>query len=253
MLIIPAIDLQNGRCVRLEQGDFNRATAFSDDPQATANKWLDDGAARIHLVDLDGARQGRIVHRRQIESVAAAACGRAELQVGGGLRNLSAIRECFNLGADYAVVGTAAIENPLFLREACDEFKGRILLGLDSRDGVLAIRGWESNSKIRAADFARELPKELALAGIIHTDISKDGMQSGVNFSESIALAKESQRSIIASGGVKSLDDIRAAIKFSNLGIAGLIIGKAIYSGELKLKDAIKLTCDAERQAEFCS
>ena len=235
MIIFPAIDLRGGKCVRLIQGDFDKETVYSDDPQATALKWQSFGAKFLHVVDLDGARKGSPQNLDAIKKILDAV--KIPIEVGGGIRTLDDMEKVLSLGVRRVILGSVAVENISLVREAAQKFGDKIVVGIDARDGFVAVHGWEKSSMVKVG----ELAKKIVAAGvktIIYTDISKDGMLSGVNAESFAELAKESGAEIIASGGVKSIEDIRA-LKAKK--IAGVIVGKAIYTGALDLKSAIEL------------
>ncbi len=233
MIIFPAIDLRGGKCVRLIQGDFDKETVYSDDPQATALKWQALGAKFLHVVDLDGARAGSPQNLDAIKKILAAI--KIPIEVGGGIRTLDGAEKLLSLGVRRVILGSVAVENISLVEAAVKKFGDKIVVGIDARDGLVAVHGWEKSSTIKAD----ELAKKIVAAGvktIIYTDISKDGMLSGVNAEIFTELAKFSGAEIIASGGVKSIEDIRA-LKAAK--VAGVIVGKAIYTGALDLKLAI--------------
>ena len=237
MLLIPAIDLKDGRCVRLKQGRMDDVTVFSEDPVAMARHWADQGCRRLHLVDLDGAFAGEPKNREIIQAITAA-MGDIPVQVGGGIRDLETIAGYLDAGIAQAIVGTKAIENPEFLALAAAEFPGSLILGLDARDGMLAVSGWDETSTVEAISFARDT-SALPLAGIVYTDIARDGMLTGVNVEATVALAEATAIPVIASGGVTSLTDIRALKQaFADSGgtLMGAITGRAIYSGTLDFR-----------------
>jgi phosphoribosylformimino-5-aminoimidazole carboxamide ribotide isomerase len=236
MEIIPAIDLRGGRVVRLVQGDPARETRYGDDPAAAAAEWERRGARRLHVVDLDGALGGMPANRDAVRAIIAAV--RIPIQVGGGLRSLAAVQELLGLGADAAVLGTAAIRRPELLAEASAAFPGRIALGLDARAGALAISGWAESTSVPAAELASRAGA-LPLASIIYTDISRDGMLSGPDLDGLRAIAQASRRPVIASGGIASAADIAALRRLEPLGVRGAIIGKALYDGRLTLEAAL--------------
>lgn len=236
-LLIPAIDLKDGRCVRLEQGRMEDATVFSDDPVAMAEHWVAQGCRRLHLVDLDGAFAG-LPRNRELITAITAAVGDVPVQVGGGIRELATIEAYLEAGIDGAIVGTRAIEEPDFLRRAAAEFPGRVILGLDARDGLLAVSGWDETSSVRAVDFAAEM-SELDLAAIVYTDIERDGMLTGVNVEATVTLAQATRVPVIASGGVTNLEDIQTLLNgFAASGqkLFGAITGRAIYAGTLDFR-----------------
>lgn len=239
MLLIPAIDLKDGRCVRLRQGDMNDETVFSDDPVATAGRWVEAGAKRIHLVDLNGAVQGFPVNANIIGRIVEAYPD-VEIQVGGGIRDLDVIQTYLDVGVDYVIIGTQAIRAPHFVDDACVEFQGRIIVGLDARDGRVATDGWSKLSRHTAVDMAKRF-EDAGVEAIIFTDIGRDGMMRGVNVESTQALAQQVNIPIIASGGVTSLDDVRALCAVASDGITGAIVGRAIYEGTLDLAEAQRL------------
>ena len=233
MIIFPAIDLRGGKCVRLIQGDFDKETVYSDDPQATALKWQSMGAKFLHVVDLDGARKGSPQNLDAIKNILDAV--EIPIEVGGGIRTLDDMETLLTLGVRRVILGSVAVENISLVEEAVKKFGDRIVVGIDAKNGFVAVHGWEKSSAVKVG----ELAKKIVAAGvetIIYTDISKDGMLSGVNVESFTELAEESGAQIIASGGVKSIEDIRA-LKAAK--ISGVIVGKAIYTGALDLKAAI--------------
>lgn len=233
MIIFPAIDLRGGKCVRLIQGDFDKETVYSDDPQATALKWQAMGAKFLHVVDLDGARAGSPQNLPAIKKILEAV--NIPLEVGGGIRTLDDAEKLLALGVRRVILGSVAVENISLVEDAAKKFGDKIVVGIDARNGFVATHGWEKSSAVKAD----ELAKKIVAAGvktIIYTDISKDGMLSGVNAETFAELAKSSGAEVIASGGVRSLDDIRALRAAK---VAGVIVGKAIYTGALDLKVAI--------------
>ena len=235
MIIFPAIDLRGGKCVRLIQGDFDKETVYSDDPQATALKWQAMGAKFLHVVDLDGARAGSPQNITAIKNILDAV--KIPIEVGGGVRTLDDVEKLLSLGVRRVILGSVAVENISLVEDAAKKFGDKVVVGIDARGGFVATHGWEKSSAVKAEDLA----KKIVAAGvktIIYTDISKDGMLSGVNAESFTELAKNSGAEIIASGGVKSLEDIRA-LKAAK--IAGVIVGKAIYTGALDLKVAIEI------------
>jgi len=236
MLIIPAIDLKDGKCVRLLQGKKEAVTTYSDNPSATARRWESLGAQLIHIVDLDGAFSGDLKNldaiiqiRRTVKTV---------LQVGGGIRKVGNIINLFSAGIERIITGTAAIEDHEFLISACNKYPGRVLVGIDAIEGKVAIKGWEEVTSITAKELAKRL-ELIGAAGIIYTDISRDGMLTGPNIDATREMVESVRIPVIASGGVSCLDDIKSLLKIKNLW--GVITGKAIYSGTLDLKEAIKL------------
>jgi phosphoribosylformimino-5-aminoimidazole carboxamide ribotide isomerase len=234
--IIPAIDLRGGRVVRLVQGDPARETRYGGDPAAVATEWERRGAPRLHLVDLDGALGGAPVNREALGAILRSI--RIPAEVGGGLRSLEAVRAVLDLGAAVAVLGTAAIRDPAFLEAACAAFPGRIALGLDARAGLLAVSGWAEATSVRATDLARRAG-DLPLHAIIYTDILRDGMLEGPNLAELGAVAAATSIPVIASGGISSIEDLRALRTLEAAGVRGAIIGKALYDGRLTLEAAL--------------
>jgi phosphoribosylformimino-5-aminoimidazole carboxamide ribotide isomerase len=237
VLVIPAIDLKGGRCVRLKQGDMGQETVFSNVPEEMAARWYDAGAERIHVVDLDGATEGRPVNTQAIEAIVRRVP--VPIQLGGGIRGLPALEAYFGLGVAYAILGTAALKRPGFIREACGRFPGRILLGLDARGGRLAVEGWREESTVGPSELARSF-EEAGVSGIIYTDIQRDGMKTGPNVEGTRALAKATKIPVIASGGVSSLADVERLLTLQKDGVIGLITGRALYDGSLDLGEAIR-------------
>lgn len=235
MIIFPAIDLRGGKCVRLIQGDFDKETVYSDDPQATALKWQSMGAKFLHVVDLDGARAGSPQNLDAIKKILDAV--NIPIEVGGGIRTLEDAARLLSLGVRRVILGSVAVENPALVAEAVQRFGDKVVVGIDARNGFVAVHGWEKSSSVKVGDLAKQIVAA-GLKTIIYTDISKDGMLSGVNAAAFTELAKESGAQIVASGGVRSIEDIRA---LKAAGVSGVIVGKAIYTGSLDLKSAIKL------------
>lgn len=235
MVIIPAIDLKEGKCVRLIQGRMEDVTIYSDNPASMAKHWEDEGAELLHIVDLDGAIEGSPRNIKSIVDIRKAVS--IPIEVGGGIRDMETIDKLLSLKIDRVVLGTSAVNDPYFLREACRRFQGKVLAGIDARDGMVAIKGWKETTEKRAIDFAKGL-EDSGVRAIIFTDVKKDGMLSGPNI-ESIKQVTEAVKlPVIASGGVSNIEDIKALMK---LPIEGVIVGKAIYSGSLDLKEAIRL------------
>ncbi|MBM2803224.1 MAG: 1-(5-phosphoribosyl)-5-[(5-phosphoribosylamino)methylideneamino] imidazole-4-carboxamide isomerase [Deltaproteobacteria bacterium] len=236
MLIIPAIDLKDGRCVRLFQGEMDRETVYFEDPVGAANHWLSEGASFLHIVDLNGAMEGRPVHTKEV----AAICRHAGLSVelGGGLRSLEAVEAAFNLGVARVVIGTAAYDNAEFLRMLCKKFPGKIVVGIDARQGKVAVKGWKETTAMDAVALARRCEQDGA-ARIIYTDISRDGTRDGVNLAETLKIAQAVKIPIIASGGVATLDDIRKLRPLEKDGVEGVIVGKALYAVAFSFRDAL--------------
>ncbi len=239
MLVIPAIDLKEGRCVRLEQGLMERDTIYSDDPAAQALIWQEQGGELLHLVDLDGAFAGVPRNRDAISAIVKAVDIPTEL--GGGIRDLETIEAYLALGVGRVILGTVAKENPSLVREACRLFPGRIVVGIDARDGLVAVRGWADVTEKKASEMAMEM-EDFGVEAIIYTDIARDGMLQGPNLEATRILAESISVPVIASGGVSTLKDIQNLISIESSGVIGVITGKAIYTGSLDLRAAIELT-----------
>lgn len=232
MLLIPAIDLKDGRCVRLRQGDLDDATVFSDDPAAMASQWLEQGARRLHLVDLNGAVAGKPKNEAAIKSIIAAVADEIPVQIGGGIRDLDTIERYLDAGISYVIIGTAAVKDPGFLRDACSAFPGNIIVGLDARDGKVATDGWSKLTRHDVLDLARKF-EDYGCEAIVYTDIGRDGMLSGVNIEATVKLAQHVNIPIIASGGVTDLKDIEALCAVEEEGVEGAILGRSLYEGTL--------------------
>ncbi|EGF10656.1 isomerase [Neisseria bacilliformis ATCC BAA-1200] len=240
MLLIPAIDLKDGKCVRLRQGVMDDATVFSDRPAETARHWLEQGARRLHLVDLNGAFAGEPKNFPAIKEILAAVAQHIPVQLGGGIRNLATIEKYLALGLNDVIIGTAAVDNPDFVREACREFPGRIIVGLDAKDGMVAVDGWAKITPHRAADLGRRFAGD-GVNGIIYTDIGRDGMMKGINTEATVRLAQETGLPVTASGGLTNLDDVRALAAAEPHGVSGAITGRAIYEGSIDFAEAQRL------------
>ena len=245
MLLIPAIDLKDGRCVRLIQGDMDQSTTFGEDPAAMAAKWLDAGARRLHLVDLNGAFAGQPKNLSAIKSILKAVDGEIPVQLGGGIRDLDTIERYIDLGIEYLIIGTAAVKNPGFLQDACSAFPGHIIVGLDAKDGKVAIDGW---SKLTGQDVISTAKRfeDWGVESIIYTDIGRDGMLTGINVDATVKLAQSLKIPIIASGGLAGMADIEALCKVQGEGVEGVICGRAIYTGDLDF------AAGQERADELC-
>jgi len=241
MLIIPAIDLKDGDCVRLRQGLMEDSTVFSDDPVAVARRWVEAGCRRLHLVDLNGAFAGEPVNGEVVTAIAAAYPG-LPIQIGGGIRNLETIEHYVKAGVSYVIIGTRAVKEPEFVARACKAFPGRIIVGLDAKDGLVATDGWAEVSNVQAGDLAREFESD-GVSAIVYTDIARDGMMQGVNVEATVAMAQASSIPVIASGGISTMADIKALKAVAHQGICGAITGRAIYEGTLDLALAQQL-CD---------
>ena len=245
MLVIPAIDIKNGQCVRLRQGDLNDDTVFSSDLIAVADQWVEQGTARLHIVDLDGAVSGEPVHLQSIAAICHKYPG-LSVQIGGGIRNLDTAQAYLDAGVDYLILGTKAVDDPQFIEQLTSKFPGKIIIGLDAKKGFIAVEGWTKTSDKKVTDVAKWF-ESMQVAAIIYTDISRDGMLSGVNVESTFELAKATTLPVIASGGIKNLDDIRLLAQLPSPGVAGAITGRAIYEGTLDFKQAqalaLNLSC----------
>ena len=248
MLIIPAIDLKDGRCVRLKQGDMASATVFSDDPVAMAKHWSAQGAQRLHVVDLNGAVAGKPKNEKVIRQIIAVA-GEMEIELGGGIRDLDTIESYLDAGVSFVVIGTAAVKNPGFLSDACYAFPGHIIAGLDAKEGKVAVEGWSKLTGHDVIDLAKKY-EEYGVEALIYTDIGRDGMMSGVNIEATLKLAQAIKTPIIASGGLSSIKDVQAVCeKLVPEGVIGAIAGRALYEGKLDLKKAQAAADQATKKA----
>jgi phosphoribosylformimino-5-aminoimidazole carboxamide ribotide isomerase len=239
MLLIPAIDLKDGKCVRLRQGRMEDETVFADDPLEMAQRWVDAGAHRLHLVDLNGAFAGKPVNAEVVQRIAEA-FPEVPLQVGGGIRDEDTVQLYLDAGVQYVIIGTRAVSAPHFVNDLCLEFPGHIIVGLDAKDGKVAIDGWSKLSNHDVIDMAQHFERD-GVDAIIYTDISRDGMMQGVNVEATAKLAAAITIPVIASGGVSTLDDIRALQEVADEGIMGTIIGRALYEGTIDLAEAQKI------------
>ncbi len=239
MIILPAIDLKEGRCVRLEQGLMDKDTVYSDDPAAQALLWQEQGGEYLHIVDLDGAFAGVPKNQAAIEAIVAAIEIPSEL--GGGIRDMETIEAYLDLGINRVILGTVAKENPTLVKEACRKFPGQIVVGIDAKDGLVAVRGWADLTEKKATEMAKEM-EDFGVEAIIYTDIARDGMMQGPNIEATKALAESITIPVIASGGLSTLDDIRRLVEIEASGVTGVITGKAIYSGAIDLREAVALT-----------
>lgn len=237
MLLIPAIDLKDGHCVRLKQGDMDQSTVFSEDPAAMARQWVDKGAGRVHLVDLNGAFAGVPKNMTAIKSILDELGPEIDVQLGGGIRDLDTIERYLDMGLRYVIIGTAAVKNPGFLQDACSAFGGHIIVGLDAKDGKVATDGWSKLTGHEVVDLARKY-EDYGVESIIYTDIGRDGMLSGINIEATVKLAQSISIPVIASGGLSNLDDIRALCAVESEGVEGVICGRSIYSGDLDFEAA---------------
>jgi phosphoribosylformimino-5-aminoimidazole carboxamide ribotide isomerase len=235
MLIIPAIDLKDGRCVRLFQGEMDKETIYFENPVEAARHWLAEGATFIHVVDLNGAVEGRPVHTKEVEAICQIGLS---VELGGGLRSIESVEAALNVGVSRVVVGTAAYHDAEFLRTLCKNFPGKIVVGIDARQGKVAVKGWKETTSMDAVELAKRCEQDGA-SRIIYTDVSRDGTGEGVNIDETLKIARSVKIPIIASGGVASLDDIRLLIPLEKEGVEGVIVGKALYSGAFTLEQAL--------------
>jgi len=237
MLLIPAIDLKDGHCVRLKQGDMNDSTTFSEDPASMARRWVDAGARRLHLVDLNGAFAGKPVNEGAVKSILRAVGDDIPVQLGGGIRDLDTIERYLDDGISYVIIGTAAVKSPGFLKDACSAFGGHIIVGLDAKDGKVATDGWSKLTGHEVVDLARKF-EDYGVQGIIYTDIGRDGMLTGINIEATVKLAQALSIPVIASGGLSNIADIEALCAVESDGVEGVICGRSIYTGALDFKAA---------------
>lgn len=236
MLIIPAIDLKDGQCVRLKQGRMDDSTVFGSDPVAMAKRWVDAGARRLHLVDLNGAFAGQPVNGDAVKAIARANPA-LPIQIGGGIRNADIIEAYLSAGVSYVIIGTKAVKEPQFVAEMCKQFAGKIIVGIDAQDGMVATDGWAEISAVKAVDLAKQFA-DAGVSSIVYTDIARDGMMQGVNVEATAQLAEVCGIPVIASGGVTNMDDIHALKAVAARGVLGAITGRAIYEGTLDLAEA---------------
>ncbi|MDE2204332.1 MAG: 1-(5-phosphoribosyl)-5-[(5-phosphoribosylamino)methylideneamino]imidazole-4-carboxamide isomerase [Burkholderiaceae bacterium] len=237
MLLIPAIDLKDGHCVRLKQGDMDQSTTFGEDPAVMARKWVSKGARRLHLVDLNGAFAGHPKNEQAIRSILKEVGNEIDVQLGGGIRDLDTIERYLDAGLRYVIIGTAAVKNPGFLQDACTAFGGHIIVGLDAKDGKVATDGWSKLSGHEVVDLAKKY-EDYGVEAIIYTDIGRDGMLQGINIDATVKLAQSVSIPVIASGGLSNLKDIDHLCAVEEHGVEGVICGRAIYSGDLNFKEA---------------
>ncbi|WP_341685599.1 1-(5-phosphoribosyl)-5-[(5-phosphoribosylamino)methylideneamino]imidazole-4-carboxamide isomerase [Limnohabitans sp.] len=237
MILIPAIDLKDGHCVRLKQGDMDQATTFGEDPAAMARNWLDKGARRLHLVDLNGAFAGKPQNFGAIKAILQEVGSDIPVQLGGGIRDLDTIEKYIDAGLQYVIIGTAAVKNPGFLKDACTAFAGHIIVGLDAKDGKVATDGWSKLTGHEVVDLAQKF-EGWGVESIIYTDIGRDGMLSGINVDATVKLAQALSIPVIASGGLSNMNDIEQLCAVEDEGVEGVICGRAIYSGDLDFEAA---------------
>ena len=232
MLLIPAIDLKDGKCVRLQQGDMKAATTFGEDPAAMARRWVEAGARRLHLVDLNGAFAGKPVNESAIRAILAEVGDEIPVQLGGGIRGLGTVERYLDDGLSFVIIGTAAVKNPGFLHDACTAFGGHIIVGLDAKDGKVATDGWSKLTGHEVVDLAKKF-QDYGVEGVVYTDIGRDGMLSGINIDATVKLARALTIPVIASGGLGSMADIEQLCAVEHEGVEGVICGRSIYNGDL--------------------
>lgn len=237
MLLIPAIDLKAGQCVRLRQGRMNDATVFSDDPIATARRWADEGAQRLHVVDLDGATKGAAINFKVIEQIAGVL--NIPVQIGGGIRDEETVQRYLDAGVQYVIIGTKAVNAPHFLHDLCIEYPRHVIVSLDAKDGRVALHGWTKLTSHGVIETAQHCERD-GVEAIIYTDIGRDGMMNGFNVEATRELARALKTPVFASGGVSSMDDIRKLKELEPEGVAGAVIGRALYEGSLNFKECLK-------------
>lgn len=245
MEVIPAIDLLGGKCVRLYQGDYNQASVFNDNPVEVARQWSAEGATRLHVVDLDGAKEGKSINLPVIEAIAKAI--EIPVQVGGGLRDRTGVARLLAAGVQRAILGTVAVEQPDLVTELCQEFPAQIVVGIDARQGKVATRGWLETSEVLATELAQRMAQQ-GVAAIIYTDIHRDGTLSGPNMAALRELAESIEIPVIASGGVSSLTDLLSLLSLEPVGVTGVIVGRAIYTGDVSLREAVRAVGDGRWQ-----
>jgi phosphoribosylformimino-5-aminoimidazole carboxamide ribotide isomerase len=241
VIIIPAIDLKGGRCVRLAQGDFNRTTVYGEHPAEVARRWQDKGAERLHVVDLDGSLAGVPRNREAIRDIISAV--NIPVELGGGIRDMDTIADYLSLGVRWIILGTAALRNPELVQDACRSFADQIILGIDARDEMVAVQGWTETTSLAAVDLIRSYG-DCRISAVVYTDIRRDGMETGVNIEATKALACAVEIPVIASGGVGGIRDIEKLLEIEDSGVIGVIAGRALYTGALSLEEAIEKTKD---------
>ena len=240
MLLIPAIDLKDGQCVRLKQGDMDQTTVFGEDPAAVARDWVNKGARRVHLVDLNGAFAGKPKNEAAIRKILKEIGSEVDVQLGGGIRDLDTIERYLDAGLRYVIIGTAAVKNPGFLQDACTAFGGHIIVGLDAKDGKVATDGWSKLTGHEVIDLGKKF-EDYGVESIIYTDIGRDGMLSGINIDATVKLAQALSIPVIASGGLSNLEDIRQLCEVEDEGVEGVICGRSIYTGDLDFEAGQRL------------
>ncbi len=240
MLLIPAIDLKDGQCVRLKQGDMDQTTVFGEDPAAVARGWVNKGARRVHLVDLNGAFAGKPKNEAAIRKILKDVGSEVDVQLGGGIRDLDTIERYLDAGLRYVIIGTAAVKNPGFLQDACTAFGGHIIVGLDAKDGKVATDGWSKLTGHEVVDLGKKF-EDYGVESIIYTDIGRDGMLSGINIEATVKLAQALSIPVIASGGLSNLEDIRQLCAVEDEGVEGVICGRSIYTGDLDFEAGQRL------------
>ncbi len=240
MLLIPAIDLKDGQCVRLKQGDMDQTTVFGEDPAAVARGWVDKGARRVHLVDLNGAFAGKPKNEQAIRKILKEVGSEVDVQLGGGIRDLDTIERYLDAGLRYVIIGTAAVKNPGFLQDACTAFGGHIIVGLDAKDGKVATDGWSKLTGHEVVDLAKKF-EDYGVESVIYTDIGRDGMLTGINIDATVKLAQALSIPVIASGGLHNIDDIRKLCDVESEGVEGVICGRSIYTGDLDFEAGQRL------------
>jgi phosphoribosylformimino-5-aminoimidazole carboxamide ribotide isomerase len=246
MIIYPAIDLKGGQCVRLKRGSASEVTVYNEDPVEQARQFESLGYSWLHIVDLDGAFTGKPANSEQVERILAAT--RLKVQLGGGIRNISNVEHWLDRGVSRVILGTVALKDPVVVEESCRLFPGQIAVGIDARQGIVAVEGWTEGSNVQAVELAKKF-ESVGVAVIIYTDISRDGMMEGVNIAETVRLAESIKIPVIASGGVSSLDDICKVKACESSGITGVIVGRAIYEGMIDHKEALRVVQDTSQKA----
>ena len=247
MIIIPAIDLKDGRCVRLSQGRMDQETIYSENPIEMAKHWESKGAERLHVVDLNGAVTGKPFHRSLIEEMVRSL--HIPVEIGGGIRDLTTIENYIHSGAEWVILGTAALRNPHLLTEACHQFPGKVILGIDAKGGKVAVEGWKEVASMEAIELARQF-EGIGLSTIIFTDIERDGMGTGLNFESTRNLSRSTSIPVIASGGVSRIEDIEHLLELERDGVIGVIVGRALYTSSIDLEEAIRLAKKSELRSE---